>query len=900
VTPEHYQVAREYFHKTVDLTPEERDRELDTIASATVRDEVWRLLQLSDADTTFLDEPLFDVPQSLSPGDLVGRFRIIRSLARGGMGEVFEAEDLKFSQRYAIKTIAAEWLDDRETVSRFERETKIGRELNHPNVCRVYEYLEERRGRHILGMVVMELIDGRTLEEVVSAEGPLSLEHAGAVLSGILDGLEAAHNCGVIHRDLKPGNVMVQNSGRVVLMDFGLARHAGDSSRTQRIRGTASYMAPEQHRGESTFRSDIYSLGLLVHFLLTARQPEADRSLPRRWREAIRRCTLMVPSDRFASVAEVRRAFFPRRVWSRRSWITGVSATTVAGLIVLWETSHRSLDMAAGKPLVIEAVENRTGDPLLDALAPVILTQLEQSPRLRLVEASTRGLGLKVVLASDHGGIRLGFTLQSLEGGPSKTQTVRADSRADVFSAVYEGCRWVRRTLGESAQDMAELDLRPESATTGSWEALMAFTRAERDARDRKMDAALVALGEALRLDSNFALASMRKGDILSSLGRDGEAIEAWRETIQLAVEHRLTRLEEFRIRSMFAADTWDFANSIKIYNAYVGYYPHDQDAWHFRAIPLLMMARGPEAIETMEKSLAIEPRDAGTQAEMGLFGSIVGRPELAKEHLPLAATMTPALAARISQLVAFIEGRYGELGDWYDRAMWRNPPEQQSVVRTQHAHVLAELGHWTESEKVLRDGIALDQTLGLIGESNRKKMSLLTIKTRFKQQGRDLEIEQLVESIGAYTGPWVRVSAVSALARAGLMATARLVLEGLDLTFPTPMSDYAIHRARGEILMMEDRVAAGLTHLEKAAAALPPAWPREFLGWGLEKAGHSTSATSEYRRVAASKGIYWVSVYLERPGIWADTLERLVSLDPGSALSAGSLLREIRKKGEG
>ena len=170
---------------------------------------------------------IFGTP-SLSVGDQVGRFRVVRFLARGGMGELFEAEDLKFQTRCAIKTVAAAWLGDSETVSHLERETKIGRLLNHPNVCRVFEYLEERRGGRFIGMIVMEFVDGETLDALIMREGPLSPDLAKPILSAIFDGLSEAHKHGVVHRDLKPCNVMLDHSGRTVLMDFGLARQLSE------------------------------------------------------------------------------------------------------------------------------------------------------------------------------------------------------------------------------------------------------------------------------------------------------------------------------------------------------------------------------------------------------------------------------------------------------------------------------------------------------------------------------------------------------------------------------------------------------------------------------------------------------------------------------------------------
>lgn len=883
MTAEQYQATREYFHLLVDLPPEQRAEKIEHISCPEIRSEICRLLLLNDTQDTLLDEPLFSLPGTFAPGDVVGRFKITRLIGRGGMGEVFEAEDLKFSSRCAVKTIAPEWIGDLDTASRFERETRAGRIINHPNVCRVYEYLEEQRGGHRLAIIVMEFVEGETLQEIVARQGPLKRESASAILSGILDGLEAAHRCGVIHRDLKPSNVMVQTSGRTVLMDFGLARHSEDDSRTKRHFGTASWMAPEQHRGESSVRSDIYSLGLVVLFMLTGQHAEEGRQVPRAWRAPLAKCTSIVPSDRYASVSEVRRGFFPRPVWTRRA-LVAASGTALISAVLEWQRRGSHLQVMDGAPLIIEDVENRTGDASLDSVQQVVAIQLEQSPKLRIftgpVGGRRRGLALRVALHPDQEHIRIDFQLRSLNTNATTRTSIVAGSRADLFPALYEACRWVRQSAGESPADMAELDLKPESASTGSWDALLAFTRGEREARQRHAELALQAYDEALRLDAGFALANMRRGDVLTSLGRDGEALEAWRRTMQLAAQRRLSRLEEFRIRSMFASDTWDFAEAVRAYDAYVSYYPHDADAYWFRARPLLLLGRGEEALGNMIKAVNLEPENAGAQAETALMGSVLGRPEIVQEHLPLASQVNSAVASRIAQLIAFITGHYQELQEWYERAMRQPDPEHQSVMRTQHAHLLAEVGRWAESETILRNGIAFDLTAGLIAEANRKRVSLLALETRLPGWRADRMTQEMLAGLAASSGPWLMVGAISILARAGVPAMARPLAAALKNSFPTPLSLYAQERASGEISIAEKRISDGLAHLRNAAAALPPAWPREFLAWGLEQAGDNT-AFSELQRVVAAKGILWVNTYLERPGFWAGALERLASRDP-------------------
>jgi hypothetical protein len=227
---------------------------------------------------------------------------------------------------------------------------------------------------------------------------------------------------------------------------------------------------------------------------------------------------------------------------------------------------------------------------------------------------------------------------------------------------------------------------------------------------------------------------------------------------------------------------------------------------------------------------------------------------------------------------------------DWYERAMQQPAPEHQSVVRTQHAHLLAEIGHWEQSARILREGIAFDLAAGLVAEANRKRVSLLALETRLPGWRADATTEKMLGKLAASSGPWLLVGAVSVLARAGHPEPARSVAAGLRQSFSAPLFSYASERASGEIDISERRISEGLAHLRRAAAVLPPAWPREFLAWGLEMAG-SQRAVSEFRRVVAAKGILWINTFLERPGIWADSLEKLAVRDPAYR----ALLQQVR-----
>src|SRR5262245_34185642 len=200
---------------------------------------------------------------------LVGRYRIIGLLGRGGMGEVYRADDLKLGQPVALKFLPPALADDPVRRERFIAEVRITRGLAHPNICRVYD-ISEIEGRYFLSM---EFIDGEDLASLIKRIGYLSNEKALELARQLAAGLAAAHDRGVLHRDLKPANIMIDGHGRVRITDFGIAVAAGDETQAAEIFGTPAYMAPEQFAGKgASVRSDIYALGLILYEIYSGRK----------------------------------------------------------------------------------------------------------------------------------------------------------------------------------------------------------------------------------------------------------------------------------------------------------------------------------------------------------------------------------------------------------------------------------------------------------------------------------------------------------------------------------------------------------------------------------------------------------------------------------------------------
>ena len=213
-----------------------------------------------------------------APGVIVAeRYRIVAILGRGGMGEVYRAEDLKLSQVVAIKFLPEALTRDAAALTRFHSEVRVARQVSHPNVCRVFD-IGDAEG---IPFLTMEYVDGEDLASLVRRIGRLPQDKAAEISRQICAGLAAAHERGVVHRDLKPANIMLDGAGKIRITDFGLAGIAASIQGAEVRAGTPAYMAPEQLSGkEVTTKSDLYSLGLVMYEVLTGKRAFEAATLP--------------------------------------------------------------------------------------------------------------------------------------------------------------------------------------------------------------------------------------------------------------------------------------------------------------------------------------------------------------------------------------------------------------------------------------------------------------------------------------------------------------------------------------------------------------------------------------------------------------------------------------------
>jgi serine/threonine protein kinase len=238
-----------------------------------------RKIDLLFASLTQAEESDFEDEDTAIRDDLVGQkiasFEIVEMIGRGGMGVVYLARDTKLDRSVAIKSMPDKLTDDSTASMRFKREAKSLASLNHQNIAVIHEIIEQDEGA---GFLVLEYVPGETLAERIARE-PLKLEQTLSISRQIAEAVAAAHEKGVIHRDIKPGNIKITPDGRVKVLDFGLAKvsvgegRSGETNVTQagHVIGTPAYMSPEQARGQATDkRSDIWSFGCVLYEMLTA------------------------------------------------------------------------------------------------------------------------------------------------------------------------------------------------------------------------------------------------------------------------------------------------------------------------------------------------------------------------------------------------------------------------------------------------------------------------------------------------------------------------------------------------------------------------------------------------------------------------------------------------------
>ena len=716
MTPERFQEIAELYHAVCEGSAEERAALLAR-TDPQLRQEVESLLS-PHSSGEFLDRPAIqNAPELLSDsvfdelaaGACLGPYRIESKLGEGGMGDVFRAVDTRLGRAVAIKTMQQRFS------SRFEREAHAISSLNHPHICTLYDV-----GPNYL---VMELVEGETIAARLKKE-PLAIKTALTYASQIGAALAEAHSKGIIHCDLKPGNIMIAKSGMKVL-DFGLAKSGSDEKVTagQMVMGTPAYMAPEQREGKpADARTDIYSFGCVLYEMLTGgRVGTQRRRIPsRRLERIVNRCLEEQPARRWQSAAELVSQLGKVSASTSRRYAISAAAAILALFGAAYAYLHRAPKLTGKDTIVLADFDNKTGDPVFDdTLRQGLSVELQQSPFLTLI--SDRKVQQELALMGQPKEARLTSELAQqvcertasaaiLEGslarvGSQYVLSLRAKNcntgnmldqeqalaakREAVLNSVSQIARRFRTRVGESLRTVQEHSTPLAEATTPSLEALKAYSSGVKAVLSSGTAAGTPFLRRAIEIDPKFAMAHAMLGLTYSANGESVLSAESTTKAWQL--RDRASDREKFFID--FTYDRHVTGNLEKAYQTLElwvqtyprGGQPRPQDL--LAGLSTHGTGRFARAIEASQKAIAADP-------DFALGYSNLVESYFLTDRLPEAERTLQRASERKLEMPDFLVLRY-------NIAVLKGDQEQMDrVVGSARGKRRAE--HWVAHEEAL------------------------------------------------------------------------------------------------------------------------------------------------------------------------------------------------------
>jgi non-specific serine/threonine protein kinase len=653
-------------------------------------------------------------------GQTISHYRIASKLGSGGMGVVYEAEDTKLGRHVAIKFLPPEMAQNPAMLERFQREARASSALNHPGICTVYE-IDQHEGQHF---IVMELLEGETLDKRLR-RGALEL---GALLEfgiQVADALESASAKGIVHRDLKPANIWLTSRGQAKILDFGLAKmetsrpggaqvsldeptaaQTGDLTTAGMVVGTASYMSPEQARGQTTdARTDIFSLGVVLYVAATGEKPftgettaviteailnrepipiqQIDPSLPAELNRIVSRAMEKERSMRYQTATDFKTDLLRLRR-DTQSGSRGASGSD----------SKPGIGKVAEKSIAVLYFENLSGvkedEYFRDGVTEDIITELAKIKGLKVlsrpsvllyrdksVTAAEVGRQLKAafVLAGSirRGGNRLRITAQLVD--PQTDSLVWSErydrEMADVFSVQDEIARNIAEALRItlSPQEQEALATRPTESTEAYDLYLRGRTYARRFTR-LDFEFAYQMFENAVRLDPQFALAYAAMANVCSSFHINFERDSSWLSRARTAAERAIALAPE--LPEAKVAQAWvlyasgDYDKALAIARALVGMKRDTESAYYLLLRALFASGQYQEIVDVAEAAIEASGTDYNVYVPIGNALSALGKDEARKN---LRQRRLHALETHLRQVPEdarahmLLAGDYGYMG---------------------------------------------------------------------------------------------------------------------------------------------------------------------------------------------------------------------------------------------
>ncbi len=909
--------------------------------------EVRRLLAHHQSTSEEFLKPVHSVRAFLKPeklfkeGELVGgRFSILRFLGSGGMGEVYAALDQERKEEVALKIIRRDAELSAESDSRFLREWRIASGVSHPNICKLFGLHTHQFAERQASFFSMELVKGKTLRELLMEKGRLSIDCATAVAKQILAGLHAVHSSGVVHRDLKPSNIMLadepssgESSSRVILMDFGLARHnnshpSEELTASGIILGTLNYLSPEQLQGKpATLKSDLYAFGLIAFEMLTAGWPFAGdgpeavllrlrkrapslsrRDLPKEWVRVVEACLQKNPEHRPKSAEQVlnvltKQMGFPiayqAHVHRRAILLMAGAAALGAGAYEFWPRR-----LSANGEVTILTADAKGGDPVNhDPITFQLQRVLSQSPYINLWDANQLDevwkrmqragppapserdwreiafrehvrLALFTKVEQKGTATRIEVGLQEIGDNPdypkhSLQKQFESPDSSKLLGVIDNAAKWVRSVIGETSDEVASNSYPPELVTTLSWRALVDFTKGERATSASDYDSALFNYGDALRLDSGFTMAWMRKGDVQLRIGNEREAFAAYSNALESSKTRPLSRREDLRFRSMLASDSADYAEAEKLCAEYFHDFPKDSYGPLVRSFALLWLGYPEEAIQALNTVLTFEDRRGRAHIHLVWAYLYTGDRARAQSHVQaLRAAGFSSLAAWAQASVAHMQGDTQAALHHLDE-LARDPgliPD--SLRRLYRCCVLADGG---DEDKALEESLANAKRDSSIRTQVYWAENLISAAVLLCDRGQQPKAIELLKPLDPQSlGPHHLAQLGTLYARAGLTGRTRAILDFLPPSSPYPLFSIARLRLQGELESAQANHTPALKWMRQATALDVRAHGKEYLAYVLLRAGQVKEAKAEYEACKKQKSFQLRITVPEPAGHWA------------------------------
>jgi len=842
-------------------------------------------------------------PDEVQPGGLLLHYRLAGIAGRGSMGEVWKAEDTKLGRTVALKFVPGRLAADAAALEAFQQEARHAAALNHPNICTIHG-LEEQDGRRFL---VMEYIDGRPLSAALE-RGPLSAQRVVDVGIQAAQALAAAHGAGVVHRDVKPTNLMLAAGGRVKLTDFGISRAVRDLALPRGAgrhtpTGTPGYMSPEQARGEpGDTRSDVFSLGVVLYEVATGRLPfrgdspraavravveqdpvpprAVNPELPRELERVILRALAKDVAARWQSALEMCEALqrVGRALEARpraRVWRAAVAAALAATAVGAWLWLRPAPPLAERDAIVIADFENRTGEEVFDgALRQALLSQMGQSPYLRIVsdERIRAALSLMKRPSSDHltrtlarevcqrvggeavltgsigiVGSRYFVGLEAIDCAAGETLAngyAEAESRERVLTALSRAVSTMRRRLGESLASIRKLSVLAE-ATTPSLEALRAYSIALGE-RAKGLDPTPF-LERAIRLDPDFAAAHFALARVHMGRGHGAEAEQAISRAY--ALRARSSERERLSIEGLYhQIATGDAHQAIAVGALAAQLYPQDSSSWRWSMLAHYKVGEYDKAFAVARREIEVAPDDGASYVDLPMLLLTYGKTREARAVLDqaIARGLSAEMFPFIRFVAAVLEGDSAAMQREAEAARGSVFEHRILLLQAQAAAFYGQLG---KAREIARSAAAreMSSTAGIAAAVALTEAVFGLERDARNRAGSAIRLDH---------GRRTVASSALALALTNETATAEAALNDLIGRYP---NDTLLRGAWSPAVHAAIALAHGDARGAVAATEVPPhaaryAWLSYVRGCAYLRLGLTTRAAVEFRGIIERK----------------------------------------------